>query len=73
MLDEAVLEQRLATIEHAVTDLQNRFDAALSANNWLDTVAGSVSDEVAFLEALEYGRAIRHSDRPTTPELGEQS
>jgi len=61
MLDETVLERRLATLEGAVRDLQ-RFAAAPA--DWLDKVIGSISDEGAFDEALEFGRAIRNADRP---------
>jgi hypothetical protein len=64
MLDEAVLERRLATVEHAVADIQRRLAAAPANANWLDKVTGSISDEEAFLEALEFGRASRNADRP---------
>jgi hypothetical protein len=64
MLDEVVLEQRLATLERAVADLQRRLAAAPPSHHWLEKVTGSISDEPAFLEALEYGRALRHADRP---------
>ncbi|HBE47848.1 MAG TPA: transferase hexapeptide repeat containing protein, partial [Cyanobacteria bacterium UBA11369] len=33
--------------------------------NWLDKLIGSISDESAFLEALEYGRAFRQADKPS--------
>ncbi|MEL7356443.1 MAG: hypothetical protein AAFN40_07755 [Cyanobacteria bacterium J06560_6] len=31
-------------------------------SNWLDNLIGSISDESAFLEALESGRIFRQSD-----------
>jgi hypothetical protein len=36
------------------------------------TLIGSISDEAAFLEALEYGRAFRQADKPID-ESDEQS
>jgi hypothetical protein len=65
MLDTATLEQRLMTLEQAVFDLQYKFDNSQPiTDNWLDRVVGSISDDGAFLEALEYGRAFRQSDKP---------
>jgi hypothetical protein len=54
----------LATLERAVGDLQQRLAGVVPAGNWLEKIAGSVSDEAAFLEALEFGRAFRYADRP---------
>ena len=64
MLDAATLEQRLITLEKIVLDLQNKVDTKPNANNWLEKLIGSISDDSAFLEALEYGRAFRQSDKP---------
>jgi hypothetical protein len=61
MLDTATLEQRLITLEKIVFDLQDKFDSKPSSENWLDKLIGSISDDAAFLEALEYGRAFRQS------------
>ncbi|WP_375443155.1 transferase hexapeptide repeat containing protein [uncultured Nostoc sp.] len=71
MLDEANLEQRLATLEQTVADIKHRVIDAPTYSNWLETVIGSISDEPAFLEALEYGRSLRHAD-VFTEETGEQ-
>ena len=71
MSGSAVLEQRLEAVEHAVADLQRRLVDAPRVGNWLEKVAGSISDEPAFLEALEFGRAFRRADRPGD-EGGEQ-
>jgi hypothetical protein len=60
MLDEAILERRLEALERAVTDLQRRLIGAPPPGNWLEKVAGSISDGSAFLEALEFGRAFRN-------------
>ncbi|NJL39150.1 MAG: transferase hexapeptide repeat containing protein [Leptolyngbyaceae cyanobacterium SM1_4_3] len=65
MLDETILEKRLVTLEKAVSDLQQRVGSKPISKNWLDKFVGSISDELAFLEALEYGRAFRQSDKPT--------
>jgi hypothetical protein len=71
MLDEAILEQRLATLEQTVADLQKKLAVVPAANNWLEKVTGSISDKAAFLEALQYGRAFRQADRPAD-EAGDQ-
>jgi len=64
MLDTATLEQRLITLEQVVFDLQYKFDSKTPADKWLERLIGSVSDDAAFLEAQEYGRAFRQSDKP---------
>jgi hypothetical protein len=63
VLDETVLEQRLMMLEKSVTDLQHKLESKPSAENWLEKLVGSISDEEAFLEALEYGRAFRQSKK----------
>jgi len=64
MVDGASFEQRLATLERAVADLQRQSTGIPPSCNWLEKVTGSISDEKAFLEALEFGRAFRQADRP---------
>lgn len=64
MLDETILEQRLVTLERAVAELQHKSQSKPTSENWLEKLSGSISDEAAFLEALEYGRAFRQVDRP---------
>lgn len=64
MLDETLLEQRLITLERSVAALQHRLENGSNGGNWLEKLIGSISDEDAFLEALEYGRAFRQSDKP---------
>jgi hypothetical protein len=63
MLDEATLERRLATLEQEVAELKHKAGDDASSN-WLNKLIGSVSDESAFLEALEYGRSFRQADKP---------
>jgi hypothetical protein len=63
MLDETLLEHRLTTLEQAVSDLQHKVEHKVEHQpNWLDKLIGSISDEEAFLEALDYGRAFRQSE-----------
>jgi hypothetical protein len=64
MLDIEMLEQRLINLEQVVFDLQHKFESQPSSDNWLDKLIGSISDDAAFLEALEYGRAFRKADKP---------
>jgi len=63
MPNEAVLEQRLEALEQAVAEVQRRLAEQPAANNWLDRVRGSISDEPAFLEAMELGRSFRYAGR----------
>ncbi|MBD2681090.1 MULTISPECIES: transferase hexapeptide repeat containing protein [Nostoc] len=65
MLDETNLEQRLATLEQTVAELKRRVIDAPTSSNWLEKIIGSISDEPAFLKALEYGRSLRHADIST--------
>ncbi len=64
MLDETTLEQRLMTLEQEVADLKRQSGSRTPESNWLEKLIGSISDEPAFLEALEYGRAFRQADKP---------
>lgn len=64
MLDETILEKRLTTIEKALSDLQHKFESKPASENWLEKLSGSISDEAAFVEALEYGCAFRQADKP---------
>jgi hypothetical protein len=64
MLDIENLEQRLITLEQVVFELQHKLDSKPSSDNWLERLIGSISDDSAFLEALEYGREFRQSDKP---------
>ncbi|MGA1134277.1 MAG: hypothetical protein ACO31I_18815, partial [Prochlorotrichaceae cyanobacterium] len=63
MLDTAALEQRLISLEQIVFNLQYKFDSNSISDNWLERLMGSISDDSAFLEALEYGRTFRQSDK----------
>lgn len=64
MSNETMLEQPLAAVERAIADLQRRLAGGPMSSDWLDKVAGSVTDEAAFREVLEFGRSFRSADRP---------
>ena len=64
MIDEMNIIQRLVTLESVVADLQHRLAAAPSSSNWVEAITGSITDEAAFIEALEYGQQLRKTDRP---------
>lgn len=55
------IEERLAAVETAVTELQKQVAASQSIN-WLQQITGSFKDEPAFEEILAYGREIRQAD-----------
>jgi hypothetical protein len=63
MLDEFKLEQRLIMIEKAISHLQNQINEPTQLQNWVEKITGSISDEEAFLEALEYGRIWRETEQ----------
>src|SRR5262249_12391227 len=58
------VERRLEADEKADADIQRRLSTAPEPDNWLERVIGSISDAEAFDEALNYGREVRHADRP---------
>lgn len=60
---ETNFEQRLVILENTVAGLKRQFTNIQSSDNWLDKVIGSISDESAFSEALEYGQSFRKNDR----------
>jgi hypothetical protein len=68
VLNEVTIEKRLVTLEQTVAGLQHKLESKLQSKtvpeNWLDKLIGSISDEAAFVEALEYGRSFRQADQP---------
>jgi hypothetical protein len=64
MASDAQIEQRLAAVEVAVRELQQRLTVLPPAANWLERISGSFKNEPAFEEVLEYGRALRVADHP---------
>lgn len=65
------LEERLAAVEAAITELRSQLSNSQSTN-WLQQITGSFKDEPAFDEVLAYGRAIRQADRPVTETQAEE-
>lgn len=63
MLNEVTIERRLETLEQTVCDLQRKVESKPVTESWLQKLTGSISDEAVFLEALEYGKTFRQSDR----------
>lgn len=65
MIDEAMLEHRLTALENTVADVKRRLNQRSGGSgNWIQEIAGSISDDEAFGEALAYGQDIRHADHP---------
>ena len=66
MADKTALEERVTALEQTVLELQNQLAHKPKSEHedWFEKLAGSISNEAIFLEALEYGRAYRQSDRP---------
>jgi len=64
MSDLANLERRLEALERAVADIQRQLASVPNSGNWIEKMKDSISDVEAFREAMEYGRAWRHADRP---------
>ena len=64
MTTAATVDERLTALEQAVANIELQLAAPAPSDHWLNKVIGSISDELAFREALEYGRAFRNADRP---------
>jgi arginine deiminase len=64
MTGEHDLESRVAVLERTVDELKSKIGAAHDMASWLKQI-GTVTDQEAFLQAMEYGKEIRHSDRPS--------
>jgi hypothetical protein len=61
MANNISLEERMATVEAALAELQKQV-ANPQPTNWLQQITGSFKDEPAFEEVLAYGRSIRQGD-----------
>jgi hypothetical protein len=60
MESTASVEQRLASLETAIAELQKQ--VAPPSKNWLQQITGSFKAQPAFEELLAYGQAIRQGD-----------
>lgn len=70
MSTNSSIEERLAAVEAALTELQKKVVAPVPTN-WLQQITGSFKDEPAFDNILVYGRAIRHEDESVIEALDE--
>ncbi len=61
MTTKTSLEERMAAVEEAITQIQQQI-ADPKASNWLEQISGSFKDEPAFEEILLLGQAIRRGD-----------
>ena len=61
MATNTSLEERIAAVEAAISELQKQV-AKPKPTNWLQQITGSFKDEPAFEEVLALGRAIRQGD-----------
>ena len=61
MTTNTSLEERMAAVEAAITQIQQQIDYPKSSN-WLEQISGSFKDELTFEEILALGQAIRRGD-----------
>ncbi|UJB68124.1 hypothetical protein HRE53_16140 [Acaryochloris sp. 'Moss Beach'] len=66
MATNVSLEERLAALEIAITELQEHI-AISPQSNWLEQITGSFKDEPAFEEILTYGQEIRKGSESLLP------
>ena len=62
MAPNHLVEKRLTALEEAVDELRRQTRPAIASHDWLQQVAGSVTETEAFTEALVFGRQIREAD-----------
>jgi hypothetical protein len=72
MSTEPTIEQRLAALEEAVKEIQERLGPPPSAERWWEKLPPIEDDLLeAFHQMVEYGRAFRNAE-PLPDEPGEQ-
>ena len=64
MATSSLVEERLSAVEDAIRELRCLVSRRTPAPNWIERLTGSMKDEPAFDEVLEYGRALREADGP---------
>ena len=64
------IEERLAAVETAVSEIQRRLATLPPAPDWLEQIIGSCKDEPAFEEVIALGRALRMAE-PFPEDVGE--
>lgn len=62
MATNVSLEERIAAVEEAISELQKQV-AVPQQTNWLQQITGSFKDDPVFDEILAYGKAIRAGDK----------
>jgi hypothetical protein len=67
MSSQTELEQRLAIVEVALSQLQQQIST--TPPNWIAQISGTFKDEPAFDEILAYGREFRQTEPPITDDL----
>lgn len=70
-MSDSLFEQRLSAVERAVEELKESLRKRGVAANWLERVIGSMKDEPAFCEVVEYGRAFRQANHPSNLSHGQ--
>lgn len=63
---DLTLEQRVAALEQAVANLQQR-PTAPANGKWYEQVGPSFNNDPVFAEMLEYGRYFRKTGREAPP------
>ena len=66
------VEERLAAVETAVSEIQRRLATLPPAHDWLKQIIGSWKDEPAFEEVIALGRALRMAE-PFPEDVGEDA
>jgi hypothetical protein len=68
MSSQTELEQRLAIVEVALSQLQQQISTTAHPN-WIAQIVGTFKDESAFDEILAYGREFRQTEPLSTDDL----
>jgi hypothetical protein len=66
------LEERVAYLEAEVARLKNKVENDSSSSPWWEKIAGTFSDNPAYDEAMQLGRAYRNSLCPSSTEPSEE-
>jgi hypothetical protein len=65
-VDLEAMERRLAALETAVAELQQRVSNGQPASspNWIEQTSGIITHTEVFEEMMKYAREYRNADRP---------
>lgn len=68
-IDIAQIDQRLSSVEYALTQVQQRLGLAPSSANWVEQVSGSLADipDDVYDQFLQCCRAVRNEGSPEEP------